>query len=89
LILRPTRPSKPGSRVTAAITTTATMSADPQPIVVVIGMPATCRPPIATTTVMPANSTDRPAVAFALPTASGTGIPSARFCRCRARMNKA
>ena len=75
--------------MTAATIVIATIIAEPQPIVVSIGMPATCRLAIATTTVMPANSTDSPAVAFARPTASGTGMPSARFCRCRARMNSA
>ena len=34
---------------------------------------------MASTTVLPAKSTDRPAVAFALPIASGTGVPDSRF----------
>ena len=67
----------------------ATIRADPQPIVVSIGMPATCRLAIATTTVMPAKSTERPAVALARPTASAIGMPEARFCRWRARMKSA
>ena len=65
------------------------MIADAQPIIVIIGMPETCRPAMATTTVTPAKSTDRPAVALARPIASGTGMPASRFWRCRARTNSA
>ena len=54
---------------------TATIIAEAQPIIVIIGMPETCRPAMATMTVTPANSTDRPAVALARPIASGTGMP--------------
>ena len=66
---------QPGQQGDGGDIVTATISAEPQPIVVSIGMPATCRPAIATTTVMPAKSTDSPAVALARPTASGTGMP--------------
>ena len=85
----PAMPSRAGSSVTAAIIVMATISADAQPIIVIIGMPDTCRPAMASTTVEPAKSTERPAVAFAPPIASGTGVPDSRFCRCRARMNSA
>ena len=44
---------------------------------------------MATITVTPAKSTDRPAVALARPIASGTDCPDARFWRCRDRMNSA
>ena len=66
-----TMPSSAGSRVTAATIVTATISAEPQPIIDIIGMPATCRPRIAMITVSPANSTDWPAVALARPIATG------------------
>ena len=51
------------------------MIAEAQPIIVIIGMPETCRPAMASTTVVPANRTERPAVALARPMASGTGMP--------------
>ena len=74
-----TMPSSAGSRVTAASIEIATMIAEAQPIIVIIGMPETCRPAMASTTVVPANRTERPAVAFARPMASGTGMPDSRF----------
>ena len=58
-------------------------------MVAIIGMPETYRPAMASTTVTPANRTDRPAVALARPMASGTGMPVSRFWRWRARMNSA
>ena len=67
--------------MTAAIIVMRTIRAEAQPIIVIIGMPETCRPAMATTTVTPAKSTDRPAVAFARPIASGTGMPSSRCWR--------
>ena len=75
----PATPSSAGSSVTAASIVIATMTAEAQPIIVIIGIPDTCSPAMASTTVLPANSTDRPAVAFALPIASGTGVPDSRF----------
>ena len=82
-------PSRAGRRVIAASMVTATITAVAQPIAVIIGIPDTCSPTIATMTVRPAKSTDSPAVAFARPTATGTGMPSAMFWRCRLKMNKA
>ena len=79
MTLRPTMPSRAGSRVTAASIVTATMIAEAQPIVAIIGMPETWSPAMATITVTPANSTDRPAVALARPMATGTGMPASRF----------
>ena len=78
-----------GSNVIEASIVTATMIAEPYPIIAIIGMPETLRPRMAMITVTPANSTDSPAVALARPMATGTDCPAARFWRCRARMNKA
>ena len=44
----------------AASMVTATIIAAPQPIMASIGMPATCRPAMATTTVTPAKSDREP-----------------------------
>ena len=51
--------------------TMATMIAEPYPIFSIIGMPETLSPRIATITVTPAKSTERPAVALARPMAIG------------------
>src|SRR3712207_4253801 len=55
-----TRPSIAGSNVIDASMTTATMIAEPYPIIVIIGIPDTLRPRMATMTVTPANNTDKP-----------------------------
>jgi hypothetical protein len=57
LTRRPTRPRSAGSRVTDAIIVTATMIAEAQPILVIIEMPDTWRPAMASTTVVPAKRT--------------------------------
>ena len=55
------------------------MIAEAQPIVVIIGIPDTCSPAIASTTVMPAKRTDSPAVAFAVRSLRELGVPDSRF----------
>ena len=85
----PERPSRAGSKVRAASIVTATMSADVQPIAAIIGTPASWSPAIARTTVLPANSTDNPAVALARPTDSCSPTSVPMFSRCRARTNRA
>jgi hypothetical protein len=77
LTRRPTTPSRAGSSVTAASMVIATISAEAHPMTASIGMPASCMPAMATTTVTPANITDRPAVALARP------LPRALACRRR------
>ena len=75
--------------MSAASIVTATINADAHPMTASIGIPEICIPAIATTTVTPANSTERPAVALARPVASGTDMPWSRFWRWRDRTNKA
>ena len=85
----PARPSSAGSSVRAASIVTATISADVQPIAAIIGTPASCRPAIARTTVLPAKRTESPAVALARPTDSCTPTSVPMFSRCRASTNSA
>ena len=59
------------------------------PIIVTAGRPARNSPMMAMTTVVPANSTAWPAVAFAVPAASATLMPSCRCWRCRVTMKRA
>ena len=49
----------------AAITDTATTTADEKPMAVTVGIPATTRPQIAITTVVPAKTTAMPDVPLA------------------------
>jgi hypothetical protein len=53
------------------------------------GTPATARPRMAMTTVPPANTMTCPAVSTARPTDSSTGVPRARYSRCRVMRNSA
>ena len=85
----PARPSSAGSSVIAATTETATTTADEKPIAVTVGMPATTRPQIAMTTVVPANTTAMPDVPLAWPAESGTLIPLASCSRWRVTTNSA
>ena len=66
-----------------------TVIAMAKPIAVIDGMPASSRPQMAMTTVVPANSTDWPAVAVAWPAASAGLMPSWRCWRWRVTMNSA
>ena len=75
LIFVPASPSNAGSNVIAAITETATTTADAKPMVVTVGMPATTRPQIAITTVVPANTTAMPDVPLAWPGRIGDRHP--------------
>ena len=63
--------------------------AEPKPIQVTIGMPATARPQMAITTVKAAMITAWPAVAMARPAASPTVRPRASPARWRVTMNRA
>ena len=56
---------------------------------VIAGRPARKRPRMAITTVVPANNTAWPAVAFAVPAESSTLMPSWRCWRWRVTMNSA
>jgi hypothetical protein len=67
----------------------STMAAIAIPAAVIIGTPATARPRMAMTTVPPAKTMTRPAVATARPTDSATGMPRARCSRCRVMRNRA
>ena len=73
----------------AIATITATVSPDINPMSVTRRMPAMARPAIAMTTVVPANSTARPAVSMDRSTASRGSSPSRRPLRKRVRMNSA
>ena len=53
-MLCPAKPSRAGSRVTVAMTITATTTAAPMPMTATIGMPEMARPRMAITTVPPA-----------------------------------
>ena len=70
-----------------ASTITSTTSEIPIPPAVMNGILARASPRIATTTVPPAKTTERPAVARERPTASTTPQPSARFSRKRVSTN--
>jgi len=64
--LRPVKPRNAGSRVTAAIIVTSTVTDVAMATPVISRCPMTTRPSNAITTVVPANSTARPAVVMAL-----------------------
>ena len=64
-----------------ASTITSTMIEMPIPPAVMNGIRATTSPRMATTTMPPAKTTDRPAVASAPPTESSTVWPSASCSR--------
>ncbi len=68
---------------------TLTTSATDTPIEVMAGKPARNRPRMAMTTVVPANSTACPAVAFAVPAESSTLMPACRCWRWRVTMKSA
>ena len=59
------------------------------PPAVMNGTPATARPRIDTTTIPPANTTGRPAVAIERAIESWTASPRARYSRCRVVTNSA
>jgi hypothetical protein len=88
-IFVPARPSKPGSKVTAATMATTTVTADATPIRPIEGMPAIHSAMSATTTVRPANSTAVPDVALARAAASIGDASSRRYERCRVTTNRA
>ena len=85
----PKTPSSAGSKVTAAATVNATVSAQAtaRPFRKVI--PSTKMPSSAMHTVPPANSTARPEVSIAATAASSAVSPDCRPRRCRVTMNSA
>ncbi len=85
----PAAPRKAGSSVTEATTMIRTMIETASPPTVMNRTFATAMPRIDTTTVPPANTTGRPAVATARPAASWGSTPRARYSRCRASTNSA
>ena len=88
-MLRPAKPSTAGSSVTEAAMTTSTASTTVKAKPVMAGWPISRMPSIETTTVRPANSTARPAVAIAVRVARRGSCPSARLLRNRVTMNSA
>ncbi len=88
-MLRPAKPRMAGSSVTdAAITTTrASTTVKAKPFMA--GWPISRMPSIEMTTVMPAKSTARPAVAMAVSVALRGSWPSARLLRNRVTISRA
>ena len=85
----PANPSRAGSSVSEATMVTATTVAAPtaRPVTKLICM--IVRPSRAMTTVMPANTTARPAVSMAMTVARSVSCPACRFSRNRVTMNRA
>jgi hypothetical protein len=79
----PSKASRAGSRVSDAMTATATTSMVAWPIPEKILLPVRNMPPMASSTVSPEISTERPEVAAAASIASSTGRPAARSSRWR------
>ena len=78
-----------GSRVSASITSKATVTAPKTPITVRNGTLEMLRPTSAITTVRPANTTAEPAVPTERAADSSMSIPVASWSRCLERMNRA
>ena len=70
------RPSSAGSRVTELIIVSSTVAAAPRPRPETIRMPMSSMPSSEITTVIPANTTARPAVPAAASIAARGGRPS-------------
>ena len=83
------KPSSAGRRVSDATIVTATTVAALTASPVTKLMPMMIMPSSEMTTVVPANSTARPAVSMASTVASRTSIPLCRFSRYRVTMNSA
>ena len=88
-MLRPAKPRAAGSSVTEAAMTISRVSTTVKANPVIAGCPISSRPSIEMTTVMPANSTARPAVVIAVWVARRGSCPSARLLRNRVTMNSA
>jgi hypothetical protein len=89
LIHGPAKRRSAGSSVTDALTIISTTTEMPTPAAVMNCRPATASPRIATKTVPPANTTDRPAVATVRAIDSSTDMPWARCSRWRDTINSA
>ena len=83
------KPSSAGSSVIDASIVTATVLAAPMPSPDTNARPINNMPSNDTTTVMPANTTARPAVSIAVNVASSKLCPACRFSRYRVTMNSA
>ena len=88
-MLPPMKPSMAGSRVSAASMVMTTPAAAAIPRERLTSRPTTSRPRTETTTVVPANSTARPAVSMAVTTASTGSCPAASASRYRVTTNRA
>ena len=88
-MLRPAKPSSAGSSVNDAVMVTSTNSDAVKAKPARAGWPTRRMPSIATTTVRPANTTARPAVAIAVRVACRGSRPSARLLRYRVTMRSA
>ena len=80
-MLRPTKPSSAGSSVTDASIVVSTPIAMPMATPRMIDVFISSRPSTEITTVVPANSTARPAVSSACTTLRSGSSPAARFSR--------
>ena len=87
--LGPMKPNSAGSNVTEAIIVTSTVIAAPTPRPWKNGRPMSSRPSSEMTTVIPANSTARPAVSMARAVASDEDLPLRSSSRYRVTMNSA
>ena len=85
----PTRANRAGSAVRAAVMVSSTAIADEIASPLRKVTPSTTMPSKASITVVPANSTARPAVSIAPTVASRTLLPSRRFSRKRVTMKSA
>ena len=88
-MLRPAKPRMAGSRVTDAAITTSTASTTVNANPFMAGWPISRMPSMEMTTVRPANSTARPAVAIAVCVAPRASWPSARLLRNRVTISSA
>ena len=88
-MVRPANPSIAGSSVIDASITMATVTDVPTARPFTKSTPMRNRPRSEITTVMPANTTARPAVSIARTTACSGSSPSSRPCRYRVTMNSA
>ena len=83
------KPSSAGSRVTEPRTTIATVAAAATATPFISDSRSTSRPIMPITTVVPATSTERPAVRIACPVAPSGLSPACRHSRKRVTMNSA
>ena len=85
----PLKPSRAGSRVSEASSTMATVAAAATATPFSSAWRRMSRPSIPITTVVPATSTDRPAVRIAVTAAASGAVPARRLSLNRVTMNSA